>query len=887
MQHKNITVSEISQILERANWFDSNHYLATYLDIHNYPSDPILHFIEHGVTELRVPKAGSLLPKLRQVFSQLIRTVRDFPYTKDDSQHFFQWVRNNLTLIQKLEDSLNIASGSLPYVIHMYHMSGAAPSQKPLFLPHAHPSDEDAFFAILFFGYETNGAIDLLFRIDELSRSEIDRDVETVKTSGLFDTEYYLTRYPDIREHNVEPIRHYLEYGALERRDPSGEFSTEFYLSDNFDVLQAGINPLLHYISYGRQEGRNPQPGIIDFARNSKIERSHHRVALVNSISNFIRTAALVKVITFDFFDTLVERRNSDPAFIFTLMQQSPLMMALGIKDFRTLRINAESRARQVNKGEVRLSEIYDELSQYVNIKKRDLANLITLEKSVERENLIARPVGIALFEHARKSGARLGIVSDFYIGADFLKEVCKHLKIDLDGINVFVSCDFRKTKHEGSLFGHVARHYRVSNEMMLHVGDNEHSDYNVPLSRGLLACHLPHTQFVSGVVSEVDRYLRTTTTEHSVHNFTRIARSAYEKQKSILASTSYSREAREFGYKILGPVVLSFARYLDKILESQETNNALFLSRDTKLIYEVFSNHKLLFKNAREYDYLLCSRQCIFGLASVDYNEVKKVIYRDYQKLSFIDMLRNRFLFDDSDIKKLEQERKWLRGKPFYTIAGSMYETADLFYNYATRIYKDISQVALRRKVAYENYIAGIVKSRSMIVDIGYRGTTQIAFQALLNRPMNATYFMTWPEAKAIRSYGLAEFSFIESDSQLQVNLTKHVSLLELVLSDPNGESLRNFEMDQKTNSAYPVFGKNDLGASQREYLNIAHNSALNFISDHSNLLTMIMEEGEREHVMLALINFFESPPQYFTEVFSNAVFEDVFGGASAPLLN
>ena len=77
-----------------------------------------------------------------------------------------------------------------------------------------------------------------------------------IKESTLFDAKYYLFTYPDIREQDIDPIEHYIRFGADEGRNPSAEFDTNFYFDVNPDVKEAGVNPLAHYILYGEKENR-------------------------------------------------------------------------------------------------------------------------------------------------------------------------------------------------------------------------------------------------------------------------------------------------------------------------------------------------------------------------------------------------------------------------------------------------------------------------------------------------------------------------------------------------------------------------------------------------------------------------------------------------------
>ena len=71
-----------------------------------------------------------------------------------------------------------------------------------------------------------------------------------------FDEDFYLTTYPDVAAAGVDPIRHYLEAGWHEQRDPSLHFSTRFYAENNPDVISAGVNPFYHFIVAGKAEGR-------------------------------------------------------------------------------------------------------------------------------------------------------------------------------------------------------------------------------------------------------------------------------------------------------------------------------------------------------------------------------------------------------------------------------------------------------------------------------------------------------------------------------------------------------------------------------------------------------------------------------------------------------
>lgn len=72
-----------------------------------------------------------------------------------------------------------------------------------------------------------------------------------------FDEEFYLTTYTDVAAAGIDPIRHYLDAGWHEQRDPSLLFSTRFYMDNNPDVVAAGVNPFFHFVAAGKAEGRH------------------------------------------------------------------------------------------------------------------------------------------------------------------------------------------------------------------------------------------------------------------------------------------------------------------------------------------------------------------------------------------------------------------------------------------------------------------------------------------------------------------------------------------------------------------------------------------------------------------------------------------------------
>ena len=74
--------------------------------------------------------------------------------------------------------------------------------------------------------------------------------------STLFDPAYYRQSYKG----PLPPLLHYIVAGAFEGMNPHPWFDTEFYLRKYPDLEEPEVNPLFHYLLHGAAEGRKPHP---------------------------------------------------------------------------------------------------------------------------------------------------------------------------------------------------------------------------------------------------------------------------------------------------------------------------------------------------------------------------------------------------------------------------------------------------------------------------------------------------------------------------------------------------------------------------------------------------------------------------------------------------
>jgi hypothetical protein len=74
---------------------------------------------------------------------------------------------------------------------------------------------------------------------------DISESLETLRASGLFDTEYYLCTSQDVAEPGLDALRHYYETGWRQGRRPNLYFDPAWYIETYLDVRELGTDPLL------------------------------------------------------------------------------------------------------------------------------------------------------------------------------------------------------------------------------------------------------------------------------------------------------------------------------------------------------------------------------------------------------------------------------------------------------------------------------------------------------------------------------------------------------------------------------------------------------------------------------------------------------------------
>lgn len=278
------------------------------------------------------------------------------------------------------------------------------------------------------------------------------------------------------------------------------------------------------------------------------------------------------KLIAFDCFDTLVRRKYSINYVFFRLsgylLGQYPLR-----KNFNQVFLSLQ---RILNRCDVSFEslakDVYLHFEDDIPVDFLDFyAGFKTEFESAEKDNILATEGSTDLIRQLKKSGKSIYVISDFYIGKEFLEPVLVRLFGNEVFEDIIVSSDYGKTKQKGTLFSLLS-----SPKDVLMIGDNYESDFNLPKKLGFDCVHIDscpayqkYQNYDSGYIRNIQRNL-----------------ASISSKKKLTFSGNYG-------------FILYFC--MKKLYQDlQKSDQVLFLARDGLFLKKCF-DHLLKQENTKE----------------------------------------------------------------------------------------------------------------------------------------------------------------------------------------------------------------------------------------------------------------------------------------------
>lgn len=605
-----------------------------------------------------------------------------------------------------------------------------------------------------------------------------------------------------------------------------------------------------------------------------------------------------IRVVSFDVFDTLVYRPFWTPTDLFYLLGQyaENLLEVSDLLDFSTLRIEAENKAREINKcknpakEDISLDEIYLILADKLDATADQIENIKQKEIELEIKYCHPRKYARELFELALATGKQIIITSDMYLKRDVVEKIlsnCGYTGYEF----LFLSSEVGLTKASGNLFNYAVEKVQVEPKEILHIGDNQQSDIRMAEKVGLKAFHFPKA---------IDRFTNSIPKVYSGEIFSRI----YQKPiafrrgnlfdkffgwRTLLAvvanyifdnplipfhqDTDFNADPRIIGYFALGLHMFGVSTWLAEAVARNKYKNINFMARDGYLPMECFKIIDKIFQNNANLHYLYLTRSVMVPLQVQQQNDLygllKDIVVTTQTPLSLIELLEPILAEGSkSNILKICRENGYHYNKKFSSIA-SFYH----FINLIRCVALDKSK-SEQYKEKMRAYLEPAFEGKSATFDVGYSCRVDAALKKIFG-------FCTTPY-------------YIHINDQLaysrahRMNLSFHTfysyspgvtgSLRELFMSKQS-PSCRYLKVENE--KVVPVFKEYNPIYEEKFVISIIQDKAIQLVKD---VVTMFGQDimklsCQHEDISLALEYFMSKPRMTDQKLFALGVFEDDLG--------
>ena len=524
---------------------------------------------------------------------------------------------------------------------------------------------------------------------------------------------------------------------------------------------------------------------------------------------------------SFDIFDTLIMRTVAEPYHVNEIIRFKVEDLLGKNFDFPTLRIAAEESARKIKGGDVTLDDIYKSFAELTGLDEDTCKKIRELEVATEVELSLPREDVLAWFNELRDFYKKeLWLISDMYMQTPDLERLLK--KCGVEGYEkLLISCETNLRKDTAAIWDNL----RGLEDKLIHIGDNETSDIQLPGDRGFDAYHVMNalnlfelTPFGKMLAERLDRkkslyagiFLGVVLAKKFQSPF------ALNEEITAQAGRIVLKNYRELGYWFFGTPRLTFILWLIQKTRADNIRRILFFSRDGYFLQPLYKFIcELLNLKPLPSDYFYASRRAITvaALRNLDDTEDLLTLHFEGTLKKFFKVRFGLELDDATEIFLPVKSEELVR---------------EAIKNHAAEI---LSNAATER-ANYDKYIKSLSGNRDKIgvVDMGYSGTIQYHLQRLTKKIFTGYYFATsfnnrFGAAAEDRMRGC----FTENDNYATTTCAvyKYQLLFESILTAPDAQ-LKNFDAEGK-----PVFGEPEPGQIHFAEIAEVHEGIKDFCRD------------------------------------------------------
>ena len=669
-------------------------------------------------------------------------------------------------------------------------------------------------------------------------------------------------------------------------------------LMDYWDLFQEKSSPVSYYA-----KRKNYQQVDFELKQSHQIWRlkQEAKQCTLPVDKDYLRMSLCEhNYVSFDLFDTLVERDFVEPYDLF-LVTEKQVRTLIDNKnfDFVYFRRTAEADARRPTLGrfEIGLDDIYRHFQTLTNLDEKTCHKIQKME--VENEVRYVSPKSRMLEEYRLTHilNKTTAIISDIYLDEGVIRSILSACQID--GFDLLLlSSEEKSRKQNGTLYPTYLEKLKVIDDSVtasrcLHIGDNKLADGDMAKQHGLHCYTFPKAMenYRKSAIGEfMDPSLRTRSKLTSflngvIANRFYSAHWNYRDKRSVFHAHTF-----EYGYVVIGPLVAGFSQWLAKELKSDGIKQAYFLSRDGWLFKQSFET--LSPNSPIESYYLYSSRRCAMVASIRNLTDIQEIASQSFNERPLNDFIESRFGVEWNDFLNKVAKRLHLKST---TIVSPKYRYADLML-FLSKISHVIIKHAKKEREAYLDYLddmgflEAVKRKEAAVIDIGYSGSMQFYLKKMLNiDQLPGYYFLTHLhalegfEGDIFKGY-LANYD--DHRNGFRHPLNDHVFIFESALSSPEGSFIK---FDGKGKQRQMVLLDAEAEQQRVSVLKDIHLGARAFFGDfyqkfvargNTDLIPSVLSSA-------LITRFSNAPKPKDVEMFLNFEVENVFGGGSVCLIS
>lgn len=557
-----------------------------------------------------------------------------------------------------------------------------------------------------------------------------------------------------------------------------------------------------------------------------------------------LRKLERYKYISFDVFDTLIDRLIAKPYDLFEYIGLRVRKEGIDYPDFAKNRIKAEQTAIKENKNsdEITLDNIYNCL-QNTDDRTRNILKKAEIDAELffcRRNDYVAD-----VLDKLKEEGKTIIITSDMYLPKDVIGKMLSKCGIRYDYL--FVSSEYGVRKSSGKLYKLILSKLNIDKKDFIHIGDNWKSDWIAPKLVGSSSIHYKKHNMK---INNHDDLLQRTISKLQLIG---------PKGKDIYYAT---------GYKYLGPLLAGFCQWINRDCQNKNIKDILFFSRDGFVMQKAY---KTLFPNSTS-KYVYISRRSVTVPMLTEAQNWKDVV-------SIINYVKREETWETLLHKMGLDEAKEL-SKKLTVKYGSVIRRDDLLTsNEMANVFKLIQPLMIEnskkeRTEAHKYLNSFFLNKEVAIVDIGWYGTMQHTLKVFykdMDVNLNG-YYIGLLQKKGFDNGGKAKgyiYDYHENTPYNDKLIYGFNGLIESFFSANHGSCKKYYDgkpvLEPWESENWPIISK-------------VQDGALQFCSDIAPILKKYELSIDRETAYKGLQRLMTKPDSEEIKAFGKIVFFDTY---------